>query len=158
MPEETAADRGVGGIAYGADGEWRVDCPGGRSVMKMSLRCNCVCCTRFIPLVFKGLAALLLLTASAPGGALQPGFDQVWLGTVDDIYDRSRAFGVGVADFNGDGVDDILAGDTFGDVQLFTGDGDGTFTTNGVVINQSYYDAFALAAGDFNNDGSNDFV
>ncbi len=105
------------------------------------------------------LAALLLLARTAPGIALQPGFDQVLVGTIDGVGDdRSRAFGLALADFNNDGKLDIISGDTFGDIHLYFGAGDGTYTNNGIAINQSYHDAYSLAAGDFNGDGDADFV
>ena len=68
------------------------------------------------------------------------------------------AWGVAVADFNNDGKPDIISGDTFGDVHLYLGVGDGTFTNSGVKINQLYHDAYSLAAGDFNGDNKADFV
>ena len=86
---------------------------------------------------------------------LQPAFDQAFLGNVGG---RTRAWGVGVADFNGDGVDDVVSGDTFGDVHLLLGAGDGTFQDQGVVINMAFHDAYALATGDFNGDTFQDFV
>ncbi|MCK4565279.1 MAG: VCBS repeat-containing protein, partial [Verrucomicrobia bacterium] len=106
-----------------------------------------------------GLAALLLLAGTAPGSVLQPGFDQVLVGTIDGAGDdRSRAFGLALADFNNDGKSDIISGDTFGDIHLYLGAGDGTYTNNGIAINQSYHDAYSLAAGDFSGDGYADFV
>lgn len=101
------------------------------------------------------LTALSLTTETAQGVALQPGFDQALLGSVDG---RTRAFGLAVADFNNDAIPDIISGDTYGDVHLYFGNDDGTFTSNGIVINQSYHDAYSLASGDFNGDGAADFV
>jgi hypothetical protein len=86
---------------------------------------------------------------------LQPGFFQQWL---EDVGGRTRAWGMAVADFTGDGISDILSGDTFGDVHLLVGAGDGTFTDQGVVINMSFHDAYGMAAADFNRDGAQDFV
>ncbi len=97
-------------------------------------------------------------TAAPPANAmpiLQPGFDQSFL---EDVAGRTRAWGVGAADFNGDGIDDVVSGDTFGDIHLFTGAGDGTFTDQGVVINAPFHDAYGLATGDFDGDGKADFV
>jgi hypothetical protein len=87
---------------------------------------------------------------------LQPGFDHVLVGTVGG---RTRAWGVGVADVNGGNIDDIVSGDTFGDFHLLTSSiGNGTFDDWGVVINRSFHDAYAVAVGDFDNDGLADFV
>ena len=86
---------------------------------------------------------------------LQPGFDQFSLAT---ITGRTRAWGLGMADFNNDTIPDIVCGETFGDVHLYLGQGDGTFTDQGIVINQAYFNAFGMATGDFNNDGNQDFV
>ena len=104
-------------------------------------------------------AMILSTMATLSGQALQPSFDQVQLGTIDATGDdRSRAWGVAVADFNNDTIPDVVSGDTYGDVHLYLGNGNGTFTNAGVKINQSYHDAYSLAAGDFNGDGKADFV
>lgn len=125
----------------------------GRAPIRWSLLLHCSCRhPRFgIP---AALVALLLVRTTA-GGVLQPGFDQELLGNVDG---RTRAWGIGVADFNNDNHADFVSGDTFGDVHLYLGDGSGGFTNSGIVINQLYHDAYSLTAGDFNGDGSNDFV
>jgi hypothetical protein len=102
------------------------------------------------------LAAALIIGGDARGALLlQPGFDQAFVG---EVGERTRAYGVALGDFDGDGVMDIVSGDTFGDVHLFAGLGDGTFADRGVVINQAFHDAYALAAGDFDGDGHMDFV
>ncbi|MHC4619904.1 MAG: FG-GAP-like repeat-containing protein [Planctomycetota bacterium] len=95
------------------------------------------------------------MSVVAQADVLQPGFDRVTLAT---ITGRTRAFGMGMADFNGDNIDDIISGDTYGDVHLFLGNGDGTLTDAGIVINQVYHNAYATAAGDFNGDTYQDFV
>ena len=121
-----------------------------------SLRCRRNALRFCIP---AGLVALLLLAGTASGGALQPGFDQVLVGTIDGAGDdRSRAFGLALSDFNNDGKPDIISGDTYGDIHLYLVAGDGTFTNNGITINQSYYDAFSLVSGDFDGDSFADFV
>jgi hypothetical protein len=86
---------------------------------------------------------------------LQPAFEEVYLKDVDG---RSRAWGIAIADFTSDGIPDVISGDTFGDIHLFVGAGDRTFSDSGVVINMSYHDAYAVAAGDFDLDGNQDFV
>ncbi len=101
------------------------------------------------------LGVLAFALGHASADVLQPGFDQEFL---DDVDGRTRAWGVDVADFNNDGFDDIISGDTFGDAHLYLGNGDGTFADQGVVINLTYHDAYGLAAGDFNGDGNQDFV
>ena len=103
------------------------------------------------------LCALLLgFGAAAPASAqvLVPGFDQALLGSTGG----SRAYGVAIADFTSDGTPDVIAGDTAGDVRLFEGLGDGTFAPQGVVVNQFFFDAFGLVAGDFDRDGFQDFA
>lgn len=101
------------------------------------------------------IITVCLLSLCLPADVLQPGFDQY---SIAQITGRSRLFGLDMADFNGDSVDDIIFGDTAGDVQLMTGNGDGTFNYVGVVINQAYHNAYGLEAADFNGDGSEDFV
>jgi hypothetical protein len=91
----------------------------------------------------------------ASADILQPGFNQVTLAT---ITSRTRAFGLGMADFNGDTIDDIVVGDTFGDVHLYLGQGNGTYVDAGIVINQAYHNTYGLAVADFNGDTYNDFV
>ena len=69
---------------------------------------------------------------------IQPGFDQVKLG---DVAGRTRAWGLGIGDFNEDNVSDIISGDTYGDVHVYLGQGDGTFLYQSVVINNAYHNA-----------------
>jgi hypothetical protein len=88
-------------------------------------------------------------------GVLQPGFDQFFL---EDVDGRTRAWGIAVADFTSDGTDDVISGETFGDVHLFAGLGDGMFEERGVVINMMFHDAYGLVAADFDRDGFQDFV
>lgn len=85
---------------------------------------------------------------------LQPGFDQTYIGT----NFSTRAWGLGVADFNNDGTNDFVAGNTTGDVYFWKGNGDGTFVNQGRQVNAVYNVGYGLAAGDFNGDGKNDFA
>ena len=102
-----------------------------------------------------GLLIVAVWWAPASAWAiLQPGFDQTYVGT----NLSTRAWGLGVADFNRDGTNDFVAGNTTGDVYFWKGNGDGTFTNQGRKVNAVYNMGYGLAAGDFNGDGSNDFV
>jgi hypothetical protein len=68
---------------------------------------------------------------------------------------------VAVADFNGDGILDIAATDNFnGVVQIFTGNGDGTFTPGATYATDPATAAnpVSLVVGDFNNDGKPDLA
>lgn len=101
------------------------------------------------------LAMLCCLSVLASADILQPGFNQ---STLAAITGRTRAFGLGMADFDGDTIPDIVSGDTFGDIHLYLGQGDGTYADAGIVINQAYHNAYGLAVADFNGDTFNDFV
>ncbi len=63
-----------------------------------------------------------------------------------------------VGELTGDAFLDLLVG-IRGSIQLYQGNGDGTFTSMGSVANFVFNDeAKTLRIGDFNNDGLNDFV
>jgi hypothetical protein len=98
---------------------------------------------------------VLCCCAYSTADVLQPGFNQVPIGSISG---GTRAFGVGMAGFNGDLIPDIISGQTNGDVILFTGDGYGGFTNAGRVINQAYNNAYGLSVADFNGDTFMDFV
>jgi hypothetical protein len=100
------------------------------------------------------LIAALFWTPDSALAILQPGFDQTSLG--NNL--STRAWGLGVADFDHDGTNDFVAGSTTGDVNFWKGNGDGTFANQGRKVNAVYNVGYGLAAGDFNADGSNDFV
>ena len=66
--------------------------------------------------------------------------------------------GVDTADFNHDGHPDFVrAAYSSGQITLYLGKGDGTFTSAGVVAD-SGIDPYGLSATDFNNDGHPDFL
>ena len=68
---------------------------------------------------------------------------------------------VAVADFNGDGKLDIAAADNFnGVVQIFTGNGDGTFTVGATYPSDTAAgpNPVGLVVGDFNGDGKPDLA
>jgi hypothetical protein len=107
------------------------------------------------PARYFGLLIVAVWWAPASAWAiLQPGFDQTYVGT----NLSTRVWGLGVADFNRDGTNDFVAGNTTGDVYFWKGNGDGTFANQGRKVNAVYNVGYGLAAGDFNGDGSNDFV
>jgi len=96
-----------------------------------------------------------LLISIAIADVVQPGFEQAYIKKPGDTY----AWGIGLADFDGDTITDIVSSDVAGDVYFTKGYGNKTFAaTSTKVINMPYYDAFGLAAGDFNGDGYQDFV
>jgi hypothetical protein len=84
-------------------------------------------------------------TTIAPG---KPHYDRL----VDNLVFAT------VADFNGDGKLDLLAGAGAGKVYLFTGKGDGTFTNK--IVGHGYYNDVGCnhAVGDLNNDGKLDYI
>jgi len=98
---------------------------------------------------------IFLIASTATYAFVQPGFDQLYL---DSVLGITRAWGIGIADFNSDAIPDILAANTYGDVHLFPGNGDGTFQAPVLAINHPYHNAYSLAIGDFNGDTFNDFV
>jgi hypothetical protein len=96
---------------------------------------------------------------NALGQALQPAFSQTQLADLGSGIYNTRAWGIAVADFNNDNMADIVAGDTAGDVRFYAGPLTGAPVSEGVmVIDQSFHDAYSLAAGDFNGDGNEDFI
>ncbi|NLW84038.1 MAG: hypothetical protein GXY41_06515 [Phycisphaerae bacterium] len=101
------------------------------------------------------VVALVFGSAVSFADVLQPGFNQV---TLVSIADATRAFGIGIADFTGDGIADIISGQTNGYVVLFIGNGSGGFTHAGRVVNQAYNNAYGLSVADFNGDNQMDFV
>jgi hypothetical protein len=67
---------------------------------------------------------------------------------------------VAVGDFNGDGKLDIAATDAInGGVQIFTGNGDGTFTAGSAYpTGTGTYSTLGIIVGDFNGDGKTDLA
>ncbi len=112
----------------------------------MKLRWNCITLS---------VSVFCCLLTFVRADVLQPGFTQIPIGS---IASATRAFGVGMADFNGDTIPDIISGQTIGDVILFLGNGSGSFTNAGRVVNQAYNNAYGLSVADFNGDAYMDFV
>jgi len=76
-------------------------------------------------------------------------------GTLQNVVDYSEyAYGVVTADFNGDGILDLVATDGGGDLYVFLGKGDGTFGT-GTLYSSGTSN---LLVGDFNEDGHPDLI
>jgi hypothetical protein len=73
----------------------------------------------------------------------------------------SNAAGIASGDFNNDGYPDLAIADDSGTIQIFLGNGDGTFTT-GASINPFVSGGsglgVSLATADFNGDGNLDLV
>lgn len=70
--------------------------------------------------------------------------------------------GIAAADFNGDGIPDLAIGGNNGSqsnyVLIYTGNGDGTFSTGSAVLVNAGNSISDVTAGDFNNDGIMDLV
>ena len=61
------------------------------------------------------------------------------------------------ADFNRDGNPDFIVGDNSGKVELYLGDGHGSFTSAGIIHDWGQV-SWGLATGDMNHDGAADFL
>jgi hypothetical protein len=100
-----------------------------------------------------GLTGGVTVFLSNADGSMQPGVTYTGAATAQLQY-------VVVADVNGDGIPDIVATDGVnGGVQIFTGNGDGTFTpgtafpTDTVAVT-----TLGIVVGDFNGDGFPDLA
>jgi hypothetical protein len=100
---------------------------------------------------YGGLTTTLLLGQG--DGSFQPAPDGPPNGFSTGIHGANQ---VDAADFNNDGLLDLVG--AAGPVQIYLGNGDGTFGTRLVTLPAQYGDYFAMALGDFNRDGNVDIV
>jgi len=106
------------------------------------------------------VTALILFMAVPPFTAAaetpQPVFEQLAtaLGST-----AASTWALGMADFNRDGIDDIIGGNSAGDVFFLKGNGGGTFAAGVRQVNAPAWDTCtSLAVGDFDQDGNQDFI
>ena len=80
---------------------------------------------------------------------------------IPSVGNAPEGGGIAIADFNGDGIPDAVAGSNpiassdAGGITALIGNGNGTFTPRNVTSQQG---SNSLAAGDFNRDGKMDFL
>ena len=102
-------------------------------------------------------ACTLLVGAGGATAAQDPFFANP--STVADLGAATRPFGIAAGDFDRDGKADVVVGRTTGNVHFVKGNGDGTFAAPvGFVWKQAFFNAWAFAAGDLNDDGNLDVV
>ncbi|MFZ4857237.1 MAG: PKD domain-containing protein [Desulfuromonadaceae bacterium] len=104
-----------------------------------------------------GLVDFIANTNSSTSGIFlndgRGGFTRTEFSVPNGQYGR----GIDAADFNGDGnLDFAMSVYSNGDVHVFLGNGDGTFTSS--LIGTASNDNYAVAAADFDNDGKVDII
>ena len=93
-----------------------------------------------------------------------PGVLTVWLGQPEGTFKLMASYAVlghaprslVVADFNKDGIPDLMVGDDDGSLKLFLGDGTGKMASAGDVAHLS--SVVSIAVADFNHDGIPDMA
>jgi len=79
-----------------------------------------------------------------------------------DTYTDEELLGLTSADFDEDGDFDVLVGEIWGNIYLYSNDGTGSFGSRTYVAHVGPTDmwcyAFGLISGDFNGDGHQDFI
>jgi hypothetical protein len=68
-----------------------------------------------------------------------------------------QVFALVAADFNGDGVLDLVRGDASGKMPILLGNGDGTFHS-GSLVSRNFFFSSNIVFGDFNDDGNLDLA
>jgi len=86
-----------------------------------------------------------------------------WIKSNSGLPSTSQHLGVAVADFNNDGNDDIVSTSYFGpdpEVHLFTGDGNGSWTSWDTLMPKPGHhgQAYGVTVGDFDDDGNMDLI
>jgi sugar lactone lactonase YvrE len=76
--------------------------------------------------------------------------------TIITAEGTNTPFPIAAADFNNDGIPDLAVGDTSGQISVFLGKGDGTFTAGAKFA--TIYDTLGFAVGDLRGDGNADII
>jgi hypothetical protein len=95
-----------------------------------------------------------LCRGNGSGGFIQDGCP-----VIDSGWNVFNAI-IGVGDFNGDGIPDVLARDTSGQMHLCRGNGSGGFIQDGCPVIDSGWNAYTsiISVGDFAQTGHNDVL
>ena len=75
----------------------------------------------------------------------------------DNIGVDSETFGISIADFNGDGWNDVVTIDAYNDIEVYFNNGDGTFNTTPLALGDDSW-RFGVEVIDIENDGDWDFI
>ncbi len=74
-----------------------------------------------------------------------------------DIGIESETFGVSLADFDGDGWNDVVTIDAYNEIEVYFNNGDGTFNTTPITLGGDSW-RFGVEVIDIENDGDWDFI